>query len=171
MATFNIIVAVDEAGGFGKDGKIPWNVSEDMQHFKDVTKGAVCVMGRRTYEDILQMRGIDDLVPDDGFELLPGRDCYVVSSNENMVEIGVTRVAELNAVRQKYNNTDRDVFVIGGRRMFIQALSYKPTVYMTVIRGDTYNCDVSFPIESLSDYKILEGRITDQCYYVEYHPA
>ena len=170
MATVNIIVAVDEAGGFGKDGKIPWDISEDMQQFKDITAGTVCVMGRRTYEDMLEMR-TGGLEADDSFELLPGRDCYVVSSNENLNPNGATRVAELGTVFQKYKNTDRDIFVLGGRRMFIQALGSRPNVYMTIIKGETYDCDVLFPVDLLKDYKITNGRETEQCYYVEYRPA
>ena len=30
-----IIVAYDETFGIGKDGGIPWRISEDMQHFKE----------------------------------------------------------------------------------------------------------------------------------------
>ena len=55
-----IIVAVDEDGGFGKDGKIPWHYSEDLKHFKEVTTGHVCIMGRKTYEDMLEMRKARD---------------------------------------------------------------------------------------------------------------
>ena len=164
----NIIVAVDEAGGFGKDGKIPWNIPEDMKHFKETTKNAVCVMGRYTYEDMLRMRLGSNGVPGKTFTLLPGRDSYVVSSNEELECVGATRVPNLHAVFQKYKNTDRDVFVIGGRRMFIEAMNYKPTIYMTVIKGDTYDCDVGFPLDFHNNYVITDGEETDLCYYVKY---
>lgn len=52
----NIIVAVDCEGGFGKEGKIPWFLPEDFEHFKNMTTGHVCVMGRRTYEEMLETR-------------------------------------------------------------------------------------------------------------------
>jgi dihydrofolate reductase len=55
MNNVNIIVAVDDAGGFGKDGKIPWHFPEDFKRFKEITKDSVCVMGRNTYEDMLEM--------------------------------------------------------------------------------------------------------------------
>lgn len=168
----NIIVAVDEAGGFGKDGMIPWTIKEDMEHFRDTTKGAVCVMGRRTYEDMLAMRTKGNAgVISDQFELLPGRDCYVVSSNEELNPVGAVRVPDINTVIQKYKTTERQVFVLGGRRMFIEALAHKPAVHMTIIKGDSYSCDVSFPVEVLESYKIVSGKETEQCYYVEYRPA
>jgi dihydrofolate reductase len=40
------------AGVIGKDGKIPWHVSEDMKRFKRLTTGHAIVMGRKTYESI-----------------------------------------------------------------------------------------------------------------------
>ena len=72
---------------------------------------------------------------------------------------------------QKYRNTNSDIFVIGGYRMFIEALSYKPKIHMTVVKDKNYECDVHFPIQTLDDYKIISGRETEQCYYVEYVPT
>jgi len=167
----NIIVAVDEMGGFGKNGKIPWDLPEDMEHFKETTKHSVCVMGRRSYDDMLAMRTKGKDVVADDFELLPGRDCYIVSSNEGLNPVGATRVSDIGQILQKYRTTNRDVFILGGRRLFIEALSYKPVIHMTIVKGDAYNCDVSFPIEVLSQYKIVKGNETEQCYYIEYRPA
>ena len=51
----HIIAAVDKTSGFGFEGKIPWNFPEDFKHFQDTTKGHVCVMGRHTYTDMLEI--------------------------------------------------------------------------------------------------------------------
>ena len=44
------IVAVDEAWGIGKDGKLLTHLPEDMKFFRTVTKGKVVVMGRKTLQ-------------------------------------------------------------------------------------------------------------------------
>ena len=59
-------------GGFGKDGKIPWSIPEDLDHFKEITTGHICVMGRRTYTDMLAMR-LGAGKPAENFTLLPDR--------------------------------------------------------------------------------------------------
>jgi len=133
----NIIVAVDEAGGFGKAGKIPWNIPEDMKHFKETTRHGVCVMGRRTYSDMLEMR-LNGEEPTEDFSLLPGRNSYVLTRNEEYETIGSTRVSSIRHVLEKYQNSDRDIFVLGGKRVFIDALSYNPIIHMTIIKGDVY---------------------------------
>ena len=55
MRPMSIIIAVDSDGGFGKDGKIPWNFPEDLKHFQKITKDGICIMGRNTYEDMYNM--------------------------------------------------------------------------------------------------------------------
>jgi len=166
----HIIVAVDTMGGFGKDGKIPWVLSEDMEHFKETTTGHVCAMGRRTYADMLAMR-LGSGKAAESFSLLPDRDSYVITRDVGYATLGSTRMDSLSDVIRKYQKTDREVFVIGGYRMFVEALNYKPTVHMTVVKGDHYECNVHFPIKVLDDYKIVGGRETEQCYYVEYVPV
>eukprot|EP01025_Chloroclados_australasicus_P040767 TRINITY_DN4276_c0_g1_i1.p1 TRINITY_DN4276_c0_g1~~TRINITY_DN4276_c0_g1_i1.p1 ORF type:complete len:572 (-),score=34.43 TRINITY_DN4276_c0_g1_i1:540-2234(-) len=54
-----LVVAVDDKFGIGKDGKLPWSVSEDLQYFKDLTSSAeqvgkqnAVIMGRKTYDSI-----------------------------------------------------------------------------------------------------------------------
>lgn len=66
----NVIVACTPAGGIGRDGGIPWNIPEDMKHFKQVTEGQCVIMGRKTWESIPKK-----------FRPLPGRLNIVLSRN------------------------------------------------------------------------------------------
>ena len=58
--TFSVIVAAASTSmGIGKQGKLPWRLSADMAHFKDVTsttssalKRNAVIMGRATWESI-----------------------------------------------------------------------------------------------------------------------
>jgi dihydrofolate reductase len=168
-----IVVALDCAGGFGKDGKIPWHIPEDLQHFKNLTAGHVCVMGRRTYNDMLDMRvkhkamnGNNDPIT----EILPGRESYVVTSNKDYQTPGATRVDSLGNVQDKMRADPRKLFVIGGRQLYIQALSWCDTVHATVIKEEKpFDCDVFFPIEVLNKkFTIVSGTQTDNAYYVVY---
>ena len=56
---FSIIAAVDQSGGIGQGGKLPWNLKGDLKHFKEVTQGQggpaklnAVIMGRTTWDSI-----------------------------------------------------------------------------------------------------------------------
>ncbi len=195
MTPMSIIVALDERGGFGKDGKIPWHFPEDFKHFQEVTKGHVCVMGRKTYEDMLEMRlereakkakgnkAIKEYltVQNNGEtpsmetldtsikEILPGRLSFVVTSDKNFKAPGATVVSGLREAVQSLSEDDmRTVYVLGGYRMFVEALSWVDKIEMTVVKG-SYDCDRHFPVNVLNkSFKIVSGKETDDLYFVTY---
>jgi len=177
MSPVSIIVAVDSAGGFGKNGKIPWNVPEDMKHFRERTKGSVCIMGRRTYDDMLEMwkerqAKRKNAKATEPKEILPGRESFVVTSNPNLECPGATAVQSMTQAIQKCPADDqRPIFILGGYRMWIEALSRNPVIYMTIIKGDHYECTKKFPVHILNKhYNIVDGTETDKCYFVTYAP-
>lgn len=47
-----MIAAMAKNRVIGREGKIPWDLPEDREHFKQLTMGHVVVMGRHTYEEI-----------------------------------------------------------------------------------------------------------------------
>ena len=62
-----LIWAQDQQGGIGKNRKLPWHISEDLQNFKKITSGYPIVMGRKTWESL-------------PFKPLPNRHNIVLSS-------------------------------------------------------------------------------------------
>lgn len=169
-----IIVAVDCVGGFGKDGVIPWHLPEDLQRFKKITEGHICVMGRRTYTDILEARTLRDQqkgITEPITEILRGRQSFVVTSSETLETPGAIKIKDTNDVQKHIASDDiRQIFIIGGRRMFIQALSWTDQIMMTVVKGDAYDCDVFFPVSLLNKkWKIVSGEETEKAYFVVYN--
>ena len=69
MINIDMIWAQDESGGIGKNGKLPWNISEDLQNFKKITLGHPIIMGRKTWESL-------------PFKPLPKRRNIVLSSQK-----------------------------------------------------------------------------------------
>jgi dihydrofolate reductase/thymidylate synthase len=49
---YTLVLAFCKNYGMGKDGKIPWYIPEDLQHFKTITIDSNIIMGRKTYESI-----------------------------------------------------------------------------------------------------------------------
>lgn len=143
MNKIYIIVAVDDALGFGKDGKIPWHHPEDLKHYKTVTQGSGLIMGRNTYEDML------GYVKNGKF--MPSRRCAVITSkDEPSPWENVVFVKTLQEAIEAFQDFDGNVFFIGGERVFESALNIADGVYLTRIPGN-FNCDRFFPMEKLLD--------------------
>ena len=50
--TLSLIVAVSKNGFIGKDGSLPWRISEDLKRFRTITSNAVVIMGKNTFLSI-----------------------------------------------------------------------------------------------------------------------
>jgi dihydrofolate reductase len=162
----NIIVAVDKNGVFGNDRDIPWKdqpfAKDDFKHFKKVTDNSICIMGYRTYEEILKMkisRGGDPTTP-----LLSGRDSYVLTSKTEGLpsDDSVKFVPFIRSVIEELPNEEtRSVFILGGEKVFLEALAWTNTIYLTVVKG-TYPGNKYFPIKYMDKhFKIESGEETD----------
>ena len=180
MRRLAIIVAVDETGGFAKDGKIPWHHAEDLAHFKKLTMGNPCIMGRRTYQEILERKNeqrdesliskVKAMISSDG--ILPGRQSFVVTSDKTFDAPGATVVQRIRIAYDKLGpHNTLQVFILGGERMFIEAFAWNPVVYMTVVPGD-YKCNKRFPIQILNKhYKIVSGHNDGDLKFITYQPV
>src|SRR5690606_38356494 len=69
MTRIALIVAAADNHVIGRDNAMPWHIPEDFKHFKTVTMGKPCIMGRKTFESILDSLG----------KPLPGRVNIIVS--------------------------------------------------------------------------------------------
>ena len=170
MPKLKIIVAVDTEGGFGKDGKIPWFFPEDLKHFQKITKDSICIMGRKTYEDMAEMILSKRKDEDKDKPILKDRESIVISSKDDYDPVGAKAAKGIRIAIHSLDESDhREVFVIGGEKMFIEALPFTDTIYMTIVKGEAYDCDRFFPLEYLNkNFVIKEGEETDDLYYVTY---
>lgn len=162
-----IIVAVDEQAGFAKDGKIPWHFPEDFKRFAEITKGGICIMGRRTYEDTLEIK--EQRTSDTNqTELLPGRLSLVLSKEKqypSYAEHHFSLGEALNSIKDK----TKKIFILGGEKLFIEAFPLVTRIYMSIVKGQIYECDRFFPIKLINeDFMIDKGEDTEHLYFIEY---
>lgn len=127
MKQINIIAAIDEKRGIGKEGKLPWYIPEDLKHFKEITTGNTIIMGRKTFESI--------------GKVLPNRQNIVVSRDQNLQIEGVLVVGSLQEAIEK---AEKEIFIIGGGQIFKEAIFFADKLYLTLVEGD-YACDAFFP--------------------------
>lgn len=148
----HVIAAVAENGVIGADGRIPWNIPEDLQHFRELTRGHTVIMGRRTYESI--------------GHALPGRKNIIVSQTLQQVE-GCLVVPSLAEALQA--SRDGEVFIIGGQRLYTEALPLADVLDLTLVQGHPAG-DVFFPAFDARNYTYTEEERHDGYVFVTLVP-
>ena len=110
----------------GRDGHLPWHISEDLKRFKRLTMGHHIVMGRKTWESLGR--------------LLPGRHHVIVSRQAGYRVTGAQVVQSLDAALAACASDD-EIFIIGGGEIYRQALPVTDRIYLTEVAieadGDT----------------------------------
>lgn len=147
------IVAVDGNNGIGFDGELLERIPEDMKRFKELTKGEVVIMGRKTWESL-------------PVQPLPERDNLIISSTLRFAQmkdgypVGAFPIETLKATlafaKHEYVKPHKDFFIIGGGQIYEQLLPYCDTIYMTRIDTAHENVDTYFPPLDLTEWSLVE---------------
>ncbi len=116
-----LVWAQTSGGVIGKDGRMPWNLPEDLKHFSRLTRGHPVIMGRKTW---------DSLPP--RFRPLPGRRNIVVTRQTDWNEKGSQRASSLREALSICEH-EAEVWVIGGAQMYGQALPLAQRAVITEI--------------------------------------
>ena len=158
----SIIAAMDEKRGIGKDNKIPWHISEDFKHFKNITSGHPIIMGRKTWESLpskplpnrynIIVTGDKTFNPHKNLIHHKFVNCQICEGLECTVGYSLSDAIEL---AKKKKGSD-EIFVIGGGQIFQQAMPLADKLYLTIVQGD-YQCDTFFP-----DYFQFKKIISEQ---------
>ena len=125
--SIKIIAALSTNGVIGDKGKIPWFIRGELKRFKDITMGHNVVMGRKTFESI--------------GKVLEGRRNIIISNNKSFHADGAIVENSLDLAISQCDK-GKDIFIIGGSKIYEMALKYCDYLYLTVIHksfpGDTY---------------------------------
>jgi dihydrofolate reductase len=136
-----IIVAIGNNYVIGKDGWMPWNLPEDLRHFKQKTLNHTVVMGRKTFEAIGRP--------------LPKRRNIVVTRDPRWHFEGVEVIGDLESFLQANQKCDEEIFIAGGAQIYQAALPFADRMIIshidTEIDGDTY-----FPKWDRSKFELVE---------------
>ena len=142
-----LIAALDEAGGIGKDGGLPWHLSDDLKNFKRLTMGHHILMGRKTYATVagkLKGRKLIVLTRDEAYEAEDARVAHALDEGIRMAQAA----------------GEDELFIIGGAQVFKQALPLAQGFYLTRLHS-TVASDIFFPEFSEKDWRELESRSYD----------
>jgi dihydrofolate reductase len=129
----SIIVALAPNGVIGRNGTLPWRLSDDLKRFKRLTMGHTIIMGRRTWESIGRP--------------LPGRTTIVVTrQHDYQLPEGVHIAGSLDeAIDIAAARNEEEAFVVGGAELYHEALSRVDRFYFTEVAADVEG-DTYFPL-------------------------
>jgi Dihydrofolate reductase len=127
-----IIAAIDRAGAIGYKNQLLFHLSADLKRFKELTTGYTVIMGRHTFESLPK-------------GALPNRRNIVLSSNSELVLPNVEIFSSLE-LAIAHCSDDEKLFIIGGAKVYKQAIERADKLYLTEIDTVAPNADVYFPI-------------------------
>ena len=120
------VVAMASNRIIGKDGDLPWRLSEDLKWFKKMTVGHPVVMGRKTMESL---RGP-----------LPKRRNLVISRSATELPDGFELVGSSEEVLERVKGEEQ-ISIIGGAQIYGEMLPLCDEVLLSYVfhpyEGDT----------------------------------
>ncbi len=130
-----IIVAYNLNNVIGLNNRLPWNIPEDLKHFKENTLGKNVVMGKNTFFSLSKP--------------LKDRNNIILSSKLNNIE-GCTIFKNIDDL---LNYGYEEIMVIGGDSIYKQFINIADELIITKVcnynEGDTY-----FPYFNESNYNL-----------------
>ena len=137
-----LIVAVYDDWGIGRDGTQPIALSVDRKFFRETTRGAMVIAGRRTIADF------------PGQKPLPGR--VNVALTRTAKEIPGFTVCTSPEEAVELAKTAERAMVIGGGSIYKQMLDFCDTAYITKVHV-TPESDTYFPnLDEKEDWYLAE---------------
>ena len=151
------LFAVDEAGGVGNNGTMPWpTIKEDLQWFRETTLNQVVVMGKKSWHS------------PDMPKPLPKRENIVITNNpiDGVICQGGNIPFTLKALDCRYPLND--IFVIGGVNILLQAKPALNKLYITRIPG-VHEADTQIDLDKfLNGFILINTKDLGTCKVEEY---
>ena len=148
------VVAMDQRNCIGKGNDLPWHISADLKHFKEITQGGVVVMGRKTLESMGRT--------------LPKRVNWVITRDQNWafdgtkvaytIEDALTQAVADVALSEK----PESIFIIGGGEIFKQTLDIADRLELTHVeldvQGDAHYPDIPEAFKKVASEQHMDDK-------------
>ncbi len=138
----SLIVAASDNNAIGINNQLPWHLPEDLKFFKRTTLGKPVIMGRKTLDSLGKP--------------LPGRLNIVLSHQKDLkLPQDVLLYDNIKeAVDRVQQESVDEAFVIGGGKVFEEAIPYADRMYITRVHATIPNADAFFPDIDHSHWKL-----------------
>lgn len=127
--SFSLIACIGKNNEIGKDGKLIFHLKDDLKFFRKTTLNHKILMGRKTWDSLPAK--------------LQDRESIVVSRHE--VKGADVIINDLPKYIHDYENSDEEIFIIGGGMIYVELLPYTKDIYLTEVDATSENADAFFP--------------------------
>jgi dihydrofolate reductase len=137
-----LIVAVAENGVIGRNGRMPWRIPSEWQHFKKTTIDKPVIMGRKTFDSLKNP--------------LEGRDDIVMTHNREYAPVGAIAVESVEQALKVAQDcaearSAHEIMVIGGAAIYKEMLPQAGRLYLTRVHAEPEG-DVHVPEIDLGEW-------------------
>lgn len=135
MVRLSIIAAISENRVIGDDGDIPWDIPEDIQHYRDTVDDSVVISGRVTFET----------TPGE----YQGRQ-HIVLSRRDTIDITSPNIHHAQdpeegiQIAEEITDASETVHIIGGESVYRVFLDRADSMILSHVHS-TYTGDTHFP--------------------------
>ena len=136
MANLTMIACVGKNRGIGKDNDLIYHFKEDMKFFKENTMGKPIIMGTNTLHSLPR--------------LLPGRE-HIILTHSKIDNPEITTFSSIDEFLDYANQTDEEIMVIGGARIYSELYPYSNKMLLTEV-DDEKEADAFFPEYSKDEW-------------------
>ena len=151
-----IIAAVAKNRVIGNKGKVPWHISEDLKRFKRLTLDHPVIMGRKTYESILERLG----------HPLDKRTNIVLSRHDQKLP-GIVTADSIEDAIKKASEYDNTAYVIGGQSVYEKTIHLAERMELTEVHGE-FEGDAFFPVINYDEWNWTYISHMKDCDFVTY---
>lgn len=145
---FSGIVAIGKNNEIGKNNKLLWHLPEDLKNFKEITTGKTIIMGRKTFESIGRV--------------LPNRRNIILTRQAGKIIDGGEVFHSLEEVVNLFENTNEEVFIIGGADLYNEMMPKFDKLYISFIKKEDKDAVAFFPKIDFLDWEVVERKDNEE---------
>lgn len=143
-----VIAAVGRNGALGANGVLPWHCPVDLRHFRALTMGRVCLMGRNTADGLRK----------------PLRDRVNLVMTRNPAGYqrpGFTSVSNMADIQAALDRCGTDeLWVCGGAAIYREFLPIADVVHLTQLDIDVPDADTWYPMDLMDRFTGTQTQAT-----------
>ena len=145
MKIISHLVAVSNDLVIGVDNDLPWNLKDDLAHFKKYTLNKIIIMGRKTFESIGRP--------------LPNRINYVISRTIKEIDGAnvFDNLEDAMLAAEKHNDEMgivNEIVIIGGGYLFKETLPVMNKLVITKVDCNVLG-DIYYPKVEMENWKLV----------------
>ncbi len=134
----SMIAAIGKNNELGYKNNLLWNLPNDLKFFKQTTTSKKIVMGHNTFLSIGRP--------------LPNRENIVITRDK----FDNVTIMTFDEVLDNYLNSEEEIFIIGGGKIYSLFLEYANKLYLTEVPLEA-QADVYFPKFDKEEFNIIDS--------------